>query len=34
MFHDDPNVRAFRTIIAMRAAVGEANVKPYPLGDQ
>jgi Lrp/AsnC family transcriptional regulator, leucine-responsive regulatory protein len=28
VFHDDPNVRAFRTIIAMREIVGPANPKP------
>ena len=28
MFHDDPNVRAFRTIIAMREIVGPAHSKP------
>jgi Lrp/AsnC family transcriptional regulator, leucine-responsive regulatory protein len=28
VFHDDPNVRAFRTIIAMREIVGPAHLKP------
>jgi Lrp/AsnC family transcriptional regulator, leucine-responsive regulatory protein len=28
VFHDDSNVRAFRTIIAMREIVGPANSKP------
>lgn len=34
VFHDDPNVRAFRTIIAIREVVGAANARPYPLGEQ
>ena len=28
VFHDDPNVRAFRTIIAMREVVGAGDAKP------
>ena len=28
MFLSDPNVRAFRTLVAMRELVGEANAKP------
>lgn len=28
VFHDDPNVRAFRTIIAMRKVVGQGMRKP------
>jgi DNA-binding Lrp family transcriptional regulator len=27
MFHDDPNVRAFRTIVAMREVVGAARAR-------
>lgn len=28
VFHDDPNVRAFRTIVAMREIVGPADARP------
>ncbi len=28
VFHDDPNVRAFRTIVAMREIVGPADAQP------
>ena len=31
VFHDDTNVRAFRTIIAMREIVGPANSKPQKI---
>jgi Lrp/AsnC family transcriptional regulator, leucine-responsive regulatory protein len=31
VFHDDPNVRAFRTIIAMREIIGPANSKPQKI---
>ncbi|MGD9507654.1 MAG: Lrp/AsnC family transcriptional regulator [Geminicoccaceae bacterium] len=31
VFHDDRNVRSFRTIIAIRQVVDETNAKPYAL---
>lgn len=34
VFHDDPNVRAFRTLIAMREIIGPADAKPYQLTDR
>ena len=30
VFHDDPNVRAFRTIIAIRQVVDATNARPQP----
>ena len=33
MFHDDRNVRAFRTIIAIRQVIGEPDAKPRPMGE-
>jgi Lrp/AsnC family transcriptional regulator, leucine-responsive regulatory protein len=33
VFHDDRNVRAFRTIISMRQVIGEPDAKPRPMGE-
>ena len=33
VFHDDRNVRAFRTIVAIRQVVGEPDAKPHPVSE-